>query len=524
MPSKANLAGRYALYQKQTDVLFDSTAIHANEILGATLAGALTNRAMRWFKAKFRDNELNDLKDAADWMDECTEALYFGLGDSNFYSEVNENYLDLGAFGTDALLAEEGSSPGSLRFTAVPVGDYCAVEGHDRRVNTIFRKVQMPAGLIVDRWGKRRVSPDVARLSESSEKDKTVAVMHVVMPREGGRPGRGRMAQDLPFASYYFEADQLQLLEESGYHEWPIPVCRWRRASGEIYGRGPSDTALPDIKTLNKVTEQKLLAGALSIRPPLIVPSTGVIGRVRLQPAALNVVQMIPGAMNPPIQPMIHGSDIRVAENLEERLEQKIYRTYYYDLFTLPESGPEMTAREVSIRDERNQRALGPTVGRLEYEKFNPLIKRCFGIMFRAGELPDPPESVLQAIQEGRGQIDIEYQGPLAQAQRSGDTLAIERWATMWIEAALKLEDPSMLDIANWDEMEWHSADVSGVPSKVLHSRDEVQAIREARAEKEARQQAIQERLAGSEEMRNKAPYVKAIAETAGPDAAGEAV
>lgn len=518
MPGKANLAGRYAPYQKMTQKCFDGTAIHANEILASTMAGALTNRTMRWFMLKFRNPRLNDSKNAAEWADECTEDLYFALADSNYYSEIHENYLDLGAFATCSLLAEEEKlGSGDLRFTAVNAGDYCAAENHMRRVETIFRKLSMSAAQIVDRWGKGKASAEIRRVAESAEKDRKFDVLHVVTPREGGRNGRGRLAIDMPFACYYFEFDTVHPLEESGYQEWPIPTTRWRKASGETYGRGPTDTALPDIKTLNKVVEEKLMAAPLSMRPPLLVPEGGVLGKVRLTPAAINVVKAsLPGGgqhFNPPIKPLLTGSDFKVPELLEDRLEQKIYRVYYYDLFTLPDSGPQMTAREVTIRDERNQRALGPTVGRLEDELFNPMIKRIFGIRLRAGKLPKPPPEVVQAIQQGGGQIDIEYQGPLARAQRSGDAMAIERWAQLWIEAAVKMQDPSVLDVANFDEMGWCTADTSGVPSKVMRSKDEVDQIRKTRAEAQAKQQAINDRLAAAQEMKDKAPFIKANAE-----------
>jgi hypothetical protein len=524
MPGKANLAMRFAPGQKMTQKLYDSTAIHANEILASTMAGAMTNRTMRWFMLKFRNPRLNDVKAAAEWIDECTEDLYFAMADSNFYSEIHENYLDLGAFATCSLLIDEDDNPGSFRFTAVNVGDYCVIEDHRRRVHGIFRKVLMSAAQIVDQWGKTAPSAETVRLAESSEKDRRVEVLHAIMPREGGRQGRGVLAEDMPYACYYFEYDTLALLKESGYQEWPIPTSRWRKSSGEPYGRGPTDTALPDIKTLNKVVEEKLMAAPLSMRPPLLVPEGGVIGKVRLTPAALNVVRTsLPGGgqhFNPPIKPLLTGSEFKVPELLEDRLEQKIYRVYYYDLFTLPDNGPQMTAREVTIRDERNQRALGPTVGRLEDEHFNPTIKRCFGIRFRAGLLPPPPREVMRAIQEGSGQIDIEYQGPLARAQRSGDAMAIERWASLWIKAAVEMQDPSVLDVANFDEMGWHTAETTGVPSKVMHSKDEVIGIRKTRSDAAARQQAINERLAGSEEMRNKAPFLKAkgdAAANAGP-------
>jgi hypothetical protein len=513
IPRKANIADRYAAGQKMTEKLFDSTAVHANELLAAAMAGTLSNKATRWFALKCRKDELNDIKVVADWLDDSTERMYYALAQSNFYSEIHENYLDLGGFGTCALLIDTNRTTGNLQFGAQFAGEFCVAENGYRRVDTVYRKPKMSARQIVDRW-PGKASPTIARVAASSEKDQRFDIVHCIHPREYGRTGRGVLAEDMAFASIYFEWDTGVIIEESGYQEWPIPVARWTKSTGESYGRGPGHTALPLIKTLNATTEQKLMAGILSIRPPLLATQQGVIGKVSLRPAAINTIApTIPGQMNPPLQPLFTGANIRNAELLEDPMQRQIHQIFFSDLLNLPEDGKQMTAREVMIRHERMQQALGPTLGRLEEELFNPTIERVFGIMMRAGRLAPPPRELLEVMRQGDGTIDIEYQGPLARAQRSSDTMAIERWTDWRVKMAVELQDTSLLDVMDMDEAGWHSAEVTGVPSKVMRSKDQVGSLRGGRQAEQESQKAIDERLAGAQEMKDKAPYLKALGE-----------
>ena len=44
------------------------------------------------------------------------------------------------------------------------------------------------------------------------------------------------------------QKEEKTLLEEGGFDEFPYMVPRWSKVAGEIYGRSPSMTSLPDIK------------------------------------------------------------------------------------------------------------------------------------------------------------------------------------------------------------------------------------------------------------------------------------
>src|SRR2546427_9822938 len=70
MPRKGTITQRKSEGEKMTARLFDSTAIVSNELLAASLQGALTSDAFKWFRLKTRKQELNDQKPVAEWLDE----------------------------------------------------------------------------------------------------------------------------------------------------------------------------------------------------------------------------------------------------------------------------------------------------------------------------------------------------------------------------------------------------------------------------------------------------------------------
>lgn len=97
--------------------------------------------------------------------------------------------------------------------------------------------------------------------------------------------------------------------------------------------------------------------------------------------------------------------------------------------------------------------------------------------MFRAGQLPEVPEGI--EISE----LDIEYTGPLPRAQKLEVSESIGRW--MAEIAQLAEIYPSALDIVDVDEAVRHRALLMGVPAKAMRSEEDIEEMREARAEQE---------------------------------------
>ena len=485
MPRKADVVTIRSKGEKRTEILFDSTAITANNLLAASLHGTLTSPSLAWFNIKLRDENLNKDRDVQVWLEDTGRRMYDNFNDTNFNTEVHELYLDLCSIGTAAIFVEEGNNgfeKDGIHFNTLHIAEYYIQENINGKVDTLYRKYKLTARQAVQEFGEKNLGEKV--LQAAVEKpDKKFSFIHAVEPTQDYERATGKSTTKLPFHSCHVCEEDKMIVRSGGYNEFPYLVPRWSKATGEIFGRSPSYNALPDIKTLNKAVEIGLKAWAKAIDPPLLVQDDGVIGRVRMTPAGITVVRH-DGA----IKPLQIGSNWQITDMKENQLRTSIRQAYYSDQLQL-QDGPQMTATEVQVRYELMQRLLGPTLGRFQSEFLNPLIERTFGIMLRAGALLPEPEVI-------QGQkIDVEYVGPLARSQRMEESVAIDRLYELAMNVVQV--DPSIMDNINHDEAIRLRGDLLGVPKIILRARDEVEELREQRQQaQQAQQQAEQQQQA----------------------------
>jgi hypothetical protein len=476
---------------KQTERLFDSTALDAHDRLASTLNGTLTSRATKWFTLKMRDEQYDDVSEVKEWLEDCAGRMYRAVNQSNFAQESSEMYSDETAFGTSALFCEERNPTkkdfGGFVFRALALSDICIDEDSEGRVNTVFRKFPMTGNAAIDKWGIDNVGKKIQKAFDDGKGDNNFNFLHVVLPRTVGAskdPVIGTPATKLPWASGYVGMEDKNLISEGGFHEFPMMVPRWAKTPGEKYGRGPGHLALPDVKTLNKAKELGLKTWAKVLDMPTMTEDDGVVGNIRNHPGGNTIVRNTDRSLKPLYPPgtfrdAIGGDQLKTAD-----LQASIRRYFYADQMELP-VGPAMTAFEVAKRFELLQRLLGPTMGRQETEFLNPLIDRMFGIMLRHGALPKPPDVLVQA----GAQIDVQYEGPLAKSQRLAEVEGLERLQALVVNAATL--DPSIVDNIDYDEAIHLAADVLGVPPKLLRDPDDVKKMRDQRAQQQAQQQQI---------------------------------
>ena len=480
MPRKAEVSFQRSKGEKRTEVLFDSTAVTACTLLAASLQGTLTSPSLPWFSLKLRDQDLNQERDIQVWLEDTASRMYDVFNETNFNTEVHELYLDLVSIGTGALFVEEsrkGFNEEGVHFNALHIKEYFIAENINGKVDTLYRKYKLTARQAVQEFGEDNVGEKV--LEAAKEKpDKIFNFIHAVEPTEDYERATGKSATKLPFHSCHVCMEDKMKVRVGGYNEFPYLVPRWSKATGEIFGRSPSYNALPDIKTVNKAVEIGLKAWAKAIDPPLLVQDDGVIGRVRMTPGGISVVRN-DGA----VKPLQIGSNWQITDMKENQLRTAIRQAYYSDQLQLQE-GPQMTATEVQVRYELMQRLLGPTLGRFQSEFLNPLIERIFGIMLRNDALLERPEILTEA------EIDIEYVGPLARSQRMEEVTAIDRLYELVFGVAQA--DPSIMDLIDHDVAMRARATLLGVPKTILRGQDEVDDIRQQRAE----QQQMQEQMA----------------------------
>ena len=504
MPRKADVTFVRSKGEKRTEVLFDSTAITANNLLAASLQGTLTSPSLPWFHLKLRDENANQNHDVQLWLEDSARRMYDMFNESNFNTEVHELYLDLTSVGTGAIFVEEGNNGfanDGIHFNTLHIAEYFIQENVTGKVDTLYRKYKLTARQAIEEFGEDNVGEKIIEAAQNKP-DKQFNFIHAVEPTKDYERAIGKVKTKLPFHSCHVCVEDKMVVRTGGYNEFPYLVPRWSKATGEIFGRSPSYNALPDIKTLNKAVEIGLKAWAKAIDPPLLVQDDGVIGRVRMTPAGITVVRS-DGA----IKPLQIGSNWQITDMKENQLRQAIRQAYYSDQLQLQE-GPQMTATEVQVRYELMQRLLGPTLGRFQSEFLNPLIERTFGIMFRAGALMPEPEIIKGS------KIDVEYVGPLARSQRMEEAVAIERLYSLAMNVVQI--DPSIMDNIDHDEAIRMRAKLLGVPKTVLRGSEEVDEMREQRAEQQAMMQ--QQQLA-QQQAETALSQGKAMSELGKPEA-----
>jgi hypothetical protein len=479
MPRKAEVSFKRAEGERRTEVLYDSTAITACNLLAASLQGTLTSPSLPWFSIKLRNEDLNQERDVQVWLEDTAKRMYDVFNESNFNTEVHELYLDLVSIGTGALFVEEsrkGFENEGIHFNTLHIKEYFIAENINGKVDTLYRKYKLTARQAVQEFGEDNVGEKI--LEASKEKpDKKFNFIHAVEPTVDYERAIGKAATKLPFHSCHVCVEDKMKVRTGGYNEFPYLVPRWSKATGEIFGRSPSYNALPDIRTLNKAVEIGLKAWAKAIDPPLLVQDDGVIGRVRMTPGGISVVRN-DGA----VKPLQIGSNWQITDMKETQLRTSIRQAYYSDQLQL-QDGPQMTATEVQVRYELMQRLLGPTLGRFQSEFLNPLIERTFNIMLRGGGLLPEPDIIRDK------QIDIEYVGPLARSQRMEEAMAIDRLYELIFNIAQA--DPNILDIVDHDIAIRTRAKLLGVPKTILRSEQDVFAMRQQKAEMAQQQQQM---------------------------------
>lgn len=509
LPRKGNINRTLTPGQQNMAQVVDGTAIQSNELLAASMQGSLTPSSMPWFRYRIKGLELRPGADEDRWLEDAARITYEFLRYSNFNSESHEFYQDLSAFGTGNIFVEEmphgprGQFTG-IRFRSIDIGSYLIEENFEGRVVGVWRKFELPAGLAVKVF-EQRISQKVKEVAKQ-EPERRFPFLHVVRPREAGKQGYGAGPLSRPFGSWYVDYEHKDIVDETGYHEFPFMVTRWSKALGEEWGRGPGMTALPDTKTLNKLVELKLALLGKIVNPPLKVRDEGVVGVVRLTPGGLTHVRDMDAVM--PLD--MGGRGLQAAEMEEDKLRMQIRRYFFSDQLQLQE-GPQMTATEVQVRYELMQRILGPTLGRVEGEFQNPMLERVFHILLRAGQFRPMPALIQRMYREGR--LDIEYEGPLARAQRLQESLALQRFYA--IAAPLAAADPSVMDVVdNGEAMRIH-AESLGVPSRAIRSPEQVAEIRAARLQAQQEAQAAQVETLQAEALGKLAPFIRATQESA---------
>lgn len=479
---------------RRNNKIINNAATEDAGTLAAGMMSGLTPRSRPWFNLEIKSKEAMEFGPIKSWLFEATERLRDALLRSNFYNCMHTADLEMGVFGTGAFWIEEDKDK-VLQCEAFTAGEYYVANGIDGKANTFYREFRLTAAQLQEKFGDNNVSDRVKSALGSGRRDEWFDCVQMVEPNPDHN-GDKRGSKYMKYSGLVWEkaAEADKTLEESGYHEFPVVVIRWDTLPGDCYGTSPGRRCLGDIKALQLYEKASARLGETGANPALQAPSSLRGMPSSTIPGGITYVDNVGGQnqMAPIYMPnpaWLQAYDAKIV-----KCEQRISRSFYADLFLMISQLDDVrTATEIAGRKEEKMSQLGPVVERVDFEGLDPAIERAFNIMLRQSQpiwagvidaepwLPEPPEEM------GSLEIEADYISIIAQAQKAQAVTSLERYAQF--VGGLAAAFPEAADKMNSDQLVDEYAEAIGVVPTVVRGDDEVDAIRQQRAQQAQAQQ-----------------------------------
>ena len=473
----------YTKGDKRNEYIYDATAMVASERFAAVLDSLLTPRNNTWHRLTTNNPELSKLREVKLYFDELNRTLfhYRYAPKANFASQNNQIFRGLGTYGSGAMYIDPLQGERGLRYKSIHLSEIFFRENHQGIVDACFRYFSKTARQAVQQWGQNL--PQLILDQATKNPDREFFFLHVVEPRADRDPLRVD-SKGLPYASFYFSEEGKRELTEGGYRSFPYAISRYTQVTGEVYGRSPGMSVLPAVKTLNEEKKTILKQGHRALDPVLLAHDDGVLDAFSLLPGSVNF-----GGVNRDGRPLVHAlpvGNIAIGKDLMDDERALINDAFLITLFQILVETPQQTATEVLERVREKNILLTPTVGRQNSEYLGPTIVRELDVLDDQRVLPPIPPVLIEA----QGEYSIQYDSPLARAQRAEEAAGLMRAVENTLSIVNVTQDPTPLDHYDWDVIVPEINAINGVPTKWLRSLDQIQAMRQQRAQANQVEQA----------------------------------
>ena len=313
---------------------------------------------------------------------------------------------------------------------------------------------------------------------------------HFVCPTGPNSPVRTPVASDKKWASVYFCESTAQVISEGGYDFLPYTISRFMVVDGEEYGRGKGHLARPDAAGINELRRQILIAAGRDLNPPLMVEHDTMV-ELDIAPNGIMVTRP-PQKLNP--QFLKSGTDYGVADLIARQDRDQIMKVFLGDVLQEPDSQPR-SAEESRQRQVRAIQRLAAPAESVNHEFLQPVIDTTIHIMVRGGALPE-----LEEVGEmlGGTTIDVEFASPFFTAAKSSSALRVQAFLERSLAIYQATQDDAYMEYLDPDKIAAYNAEMSDVPAEIFRTEEEVEARRQAKANKIA-QQRMMEMMAASQ-------------------------
>jgi hypothetical protein len=493
-PRKSNITTTQTPDAGRNADLYETTAVDANYVLGAGQLSYITPATERWGAFEYPEimrskNGGNAPDRAKKWFEECTEIAMRELARSNFYTEIHEQYLDRGGMGTGCIYVGEGKRS-ALNFCSYTVGSYSIAEDDEGYVDTVFREFKLTLRQAEMKFGRENFGEKMTKaLEDPKQMDTKFTFVHAVFPRSERDPKK-LDGPNKPIASVYICMDDKKTVRNEGYDEMPYAVSRYLVWGNEVYGYCPSIDVLPTIRQVNFIERQMDALAETKAFPRTLIPES-MKGLVDLRAAGVTIFD--PNNPNAVPREWMTNGEYDIGLERVRSKQEAIKKAFHNDLFQMfAQADRQMTAYEAMQRVAEKLVLFTPTFMRLTTEMLQPLLLRVFGILYRNGYFPEPPEDALVPEKDGVSLVmpQVVFTSKVALAIKALENRSFLEYISI-IQPLLQLR-PDTLDNFDVDEIARGIARNLSLPSKWMLPEEDRDALRDAKDKAAQAQQGMQ--------------------------------
>ena len=393
---------------KKMQRVFDSTAINSTQRFANRLQSVVFPPQRKWSRLEPGPMIPMDRRgQAQEVLDSYSDKMFAVLKQSNFDIAIGEFLLDM-AVGTACMMVQPGDDVTPINFVPVPLFLVSYEEGANGQVDNVYRRMRMKAESIQRQWPDAKIPPELQRVIEEKPTDDIELLEATIHDHIRG--------------DYCYDVIWKHGKEELVYRRRktsPWVISRYMKVAGEIYGRGPLMTALPDIKTLNKTIELLLKNASLAVAGVYTAADDGVLNpnTVKITPGAIIPVARNGGPQGPALQALPRAGDFNVTQLVINDLRQNVKRILL-DESLPPDNMSARSATEIVERMKELAQNLGSAFGRLINETMIPLVAKILEVMDQKGMIDMP-------LQVNGLEVKVVPVAPLAMAQNMEEVNAI---------------------------------------------------------------------------------------------------
>jgi hypothetical protein len=472
--------GRNTNTRPTIELLWDSTAIQANDTWARGVNSMSHNPATDWFIGKDRDKRVNENGEASAWYSFLTTDMREVMASGGLYNALLHRLRDVGCYGWGTVYSYQDDNLGHLAFEYVPAPESFFTLNRDGSCRGHWRPENLTAQEVNKRGWLEKSDVGVQNAFRNNDQHTKFLYWHIVLDKDEA-PTKGTGKHD--YVGYHFQDSPAKIIDEHGFHEMPYHVLTWDPVPQSPYPTGIGYITLPEIRNIN--AQRKKFDRILDVESdsPILATSQDETQEYREWQPGERIYGGISGDGRRLMDPLFKNPNGSRQLRDEVQYSREVILEAWHNNLMMMVTSHQMTAQEVASRDEKIIQAMGPFIIPM-FLDLKKLCERVFHSRMRAG-IYDPMPAIFDADTE----VQFEFVGILAKAMKKLTAGNI----TMFISEVLGTVgqyDPEEVKASIDSSIAIREmGDARALPAGLVRSKDQ----REARlAEEQAAQQNMQ--------------------------------